>query len=433
MVAVVVAATGVAVVVASSRPEPRSAEEALAGAQAFLAETPSFRYEADVTESYGSPTDEGPGSYSSWREVVRAEVRGASEWHVTSDSGDWADEVIRVDDTVWTRSADSSDDLADETWMEFPVGEGAGDMLSGLVSPLGGPVPAMGSGLDDPETDPILVAQGLARDPATTVELIRSADAVEVLARDEGGMTIRLSPRLGDASAEGSLATELDVDADDIPTALRVTASRDDEQLSAKIAFSDWGADIAVSRPAPEDVDRTPWIDEEAVLAYAASGVYAPTYLPEGWSMTGLDVESAEDSLEGCEQLRLGYGVPFEVPEGFSEFLEDVGSGEELPMDEMQSWVDSSTFSAVDLALLDPACAAESALPDGLLDGSGFAGGHERREVHLGDTVVVIDAMGVDPVELDAIIGSLQPTDLASLVDAAAAIDNPGMFDFFGF
>lgn len=433
--AVAVAGAAVGVTVAMSSSEPRTADEALAGAHAFLADTPSFRYQADLSETYGSPTDDGPGSFSSHRTVVQGDVASGTEWRVTSDSGDWADETIRVGETVWTRSAESSAGLDDETWMEFPF-DGPGERgFAELPFSPGGYLPTMGDGLEDFEGEPYFAVQGMSQDPASTVDLIRGAVATEVLARPAGGVTLRLDPDLGDdGSAPESFSIELDLDADDVPTALRISAELDEEEIAGEITFRDWGADIAVSPPAAEDVDATPWIDEEALLAYTASGVYAPTYLPEGWSITGLEAYGEDESLTGCEELNLSYGTPMELPEGLGEVMDGMGSGEELPFDEMEAWMESFTFSGVQLSLVDAACGAGSETDEGLFGSVDIPGmDHQRSEVQLGDTLVWVDAMNVDPAELDAIVASLQPADLISLVGAVAALEDPWSSGFFGF
>lgn len=248
-----------------------------------------------------------------------------------------------------------------------------------------------------------------------------SFEDAEVVAEDAGGLTLQATrslpaeaaERVGVALPPGRV--ELVLDADRRPTVLRVTVEGATASHHSEVRFTDWGASIEIGVPEGE-IDETPWLDEEA-LAEARAGVtpLAPTALPEGWVIVGIDAFGAEDADEfggaPCPQLHVWLG-PAPAPE-------ELDLGEDY----------------LDLTLMSRACAETE-------DSTPFAPGAYGDlpvrhgdiglvQVLVGETVVVEVDTSLEGDELAAAVASLQPFDLdaelARVSAEAEATWNEGM------
>ncbi|MGH9216779.1 MAG: hypothetical protein ACRDZS_11025 [Acidimicrobiales bacterium] len=244
-------------------------------------------------------------------------------------------------------------------------------------------------------------------DGGVTIRAIRRAPA-------DGGVTIRAIRR---APAEVVEALdrpvpdgrfEVVLDADDRPVSLALTVQNESASHTSRIDFSDWGATITITAPAESEIDPTPWLDEEA-LAEARAGItpVRPTVLPEGIEMQELYPISADEAAEideGCAQINLVYGPPFDPG-----VLDDPES-----IDEAMALDDY-----LDVYLLPAACAQEA---DDTPFGPGGYGAVPTRdatgmlEVLVGDTVVRIDTT-YEGETLAALVTSIQPFDLDAEIE----------------
>lgn len=445
---VAVAAATVAVAIARSEPREPEAAEALARARDAVAEAGSFRLTSTSEDVSVLGDPGGAGSEQVFRTVTEAVVAG-DDLRAVVDSGDWADEVVRVDGAVYERSAPDVDALADELWTVLPpeVIDAAlptdGDLADLLLAVTG--LDMDGDGDVDPDVpgDPemaeafivpvvagyYLWGEGLAPAeplsgglglplPAGFVDTFGRFDDAEVVAHDGAGTTIAATRRLpDDVAAEIAAAVdvavpegrvEVDLGRDHLPTALRLTVEGSSVSYTETVSFADWGADLVIGVPDGE-VDETPWIDEEAVAEVRGTlAALAPTELPDGLELVGIDAIAADDAAEWgepCGQLELWYEPP-------------LASGPDV-----DAWLANADFLSV--YLLPAACAAEV---DPTPFESGTYGDVPSRtafgvvEVRMGDTVVQIDTTYT--ADLPDIVASIEPFDLdAELARVAASAE----------
>jgi hypothetical protein len=436
---VLVGAVAAAVVVARSGGDDADPDEALQRAAAAMEEAGSYRMNVASVDSSATGEEGGAGSSSEYRTVTDAEVSG-DQWRATTDSGDYADEMVALTDTIYSRSADSADALADEPWIVEPgdvtdqlTDLADGDpqaaflMVTGLDFDGDGQIdddfegddeylqesliPALGVyylfGLGEPAgldgTGPITVPL-----PNGFVDAFGSFEDAEVVSDDGDTLTIRATRHVPDSIADG-----LDVDLppgvfeitlgpDDLPTRLTLTVDGSRAHHSEDVTFSDWGADIAIGVPEGE-VDETPWVDEEAIAAAREVVTpLAPTAVPDGLVLSYIDGYTADELDEPCPQLNLSYAPPLD--------------------DEAATDAFETSPDYLDIYLLPADCAQQS-------DGTPFEPGefgdvpsrestYGYLEVLVGDTVVQIDSSYED--ELPALVASIAPFDL----DAALVTTN---------
>ena len=93
---------------------------------------------------------------------------------------------------------------------------------------------------------------------------------------------------------------------------IRTSVSGPDGALVADFGLGPWTAP-AIAAPAPGDIDTTPDVNEEAILAYADAPLLQPRGLPDGWRLLFADVLDADVTTEHCQQIELDYGPPLSV------------------------------------------------------------------------------------------------------------------------
>lgn len=415
-------------------------DAALRRAQSAVADAASYRLTVTTEDQSGLGALVGPGTYTTMRVVDNVEVSG-DNWHSRSDGGEWVDESIVVDGTLYTRWGDSYTPVDGEQWTESPLPDpdeagDAGDMsemLRWFVTDVEsitaeGPLPD-----DDEIVDGMLVSMvaavylaglgdvgpasggGLvpfATDPRALAAALGSLQDAEVVSRSGAGVTIRATRR---APAEVIEALdrpvpdgrfEVVLDADDRPVSLTLTVENESAKHTSRVDFSGWGATIIITAPAESEIDPTPWLDEEA-LAEARAGItpVRPTVLPEGIELQEIHpmaaAEAAEmGAVEGCAQLNLVYGPPIDPA-----VLDDPGAVAELG-----AWDDY-----MDVYLLPASCAERA--DDTPFRRGDYGDAAVRNvedgtlEVLVGDTVVQIDT-SYEGETLAALVTSIQPFDL---------------------
>jgi hypothetical protein len=415
-------------------------DAALGRAQSAVADAASYRLRITTEDQSGLGALVGPGTYTTMRLVDDVEVSG-DNWHSRSDGGEWVDESIVVDGTLYTRWGDSYTPVEGEQWTASPVPDpdeagDAGDMsemLRWFVADVEsitaeGPLPedaeiidgmlvSMVAGVYLAGLGDLGAAAGggpvpFATDPRALAAALGTLEDAEVVSRSDAGVTIRAKRR---APAEVIEALdrpvpdgrfEVVLDAEDRPVSLTLTVENESAKHTSRVDFSDWGATITITAPAESEIDPTPWLDEEA-LAEARVGItpVRPTVLPEGIELNEIYPVVAEEAVEmgavdGCAQLNLVYGPPIDPAA-----LDDPGA-----MAELGAWDDY-----VDVYLLPASCAQRA-------DDTPFRRGDygdaavrtiddELLEVLVGDTVVQIDT-SYQGEALAALVRSIQPFDL---------------------
>lgn len=433
LVAVGAAVAGAVAIVRSGPGEPDPAE-ALERARAAMSGAGSFQLRSTGEDRSAAGEADGPGTEILYRTVTDTEVAG-DDWRAVADSGDWASEVVGVDGVIYERTAGDAAALADEPWIEVPLGRpGTRDLsaearLADVLAMLDGlDADGDGDGRIDPDVgddldlaDSFVVralaayylwggveapglpdASGVAVTlPTGLVDAFGRFGDAELVARDDDAMTIRATRRAPTEVAgavdlvlpEGRV--EVDLGRDHLPTTLRLTVDGESASYTETITFSDWGAGIAIG--APDDIDETPWIDEEALAEVQGTvTALAPTELPGDLRLVdiaALPAEVAADWGEPCDQLELWYEPPLTTQA------------------EVDAWYAGPDHLAV--YLLPVGCAL---VADPTPFASGPYGDVPTREaygvveVRIDDTVVQIDTTYTH--DLPAMVASIAPFDL---------------------
>jgi hypothetical protein len=441
---VLVGAVVAAVVVARSGDSEPDPDEALGKAAAAMADARSFRLKAVSVDSSATGEAGGAGSSTEFRMVTDAEVSG-DEGRATTDSGDFVDETVWLTDSLYSRSADSAEALADEQWIVFPAD------VTGQVTDLaeGDPQAAflMATGLDfdgDGEIDedfggdddflqasliPALANYylfGLGEPaglggpapmplPSGFVDAFGSFEDAEAVSDDGDTLTIRATRHVPDAVADGldldlpPGVFEITLGADDLPIKLTLTVDGSNAHHTEDVTFSDWGAEITIGVPEGE-VDETPWVDEEAIAAVRDLVTpMAPTVLPDGLVLSYIEGYEADELDAPCPELDLGYAPP----------LEDEAATEEF----------STSPDYLDIYLVPADCAQQN--DDTPFEPGAFGDVPSREseygyvEVLVGDTVVQFDTTYED--DIAAMVGSMAPIDLDAALVTTNAIGEQQM------
>ncbi|MDQ3384941.1 MAG: hypothetical protein M3503_02850 [Actinomycetota bacterium] len=398
--------------------------DSLAAAQAFVAETGSYRLDITVESHITTGDPGGAGAETTTRAVTTGAVAGPDRWTMATESADvmsaetFTDEVVRLGEDVYVRSSLLAPDAATAgpSWVRlapeeaFPTLDDVADSLS-WVTEDGGPV-------DGPLLDGLVVETLLGaylfdveQDPTSVVRLVEEATAPVVVERlPDGGVRLRVSlePVAEIAEVvEGALDEELapvdvllDVDADGRPVEARFRGELGSASADLAIEFGDWGAAIEVVAPAAGEIDATPWVQEEALRALDAALLVAPTTVPEPLILT--DVTVYEGSGEGwdCTSLDLSY---------------DDRAEQDAPPE-----ADLAALPYLSLSVHPAGCWLED-------DDAPFdlvLGGHPAREtsgfweLEMGEAVVAIDT-SLDDEAVDAVAATLGRTSAEALITAA--------------
>jgi hypothetical protein len=271
---------------------PPPAEEVLARVQEVAVEAGTYRFEGDGrAEARFSESRPGRGTSTLVRYRLEGAGVGTDRTRFSYDSGDEKGEAIVVGSTAWVRwLAPDEGEVAGERWVEFALDE-PGPYQAAVVGTI--PLLSYVAAAERPEV--------VSRDGGRTV--LRTSVDDRKLRDDEGSATLELT--IGPRSRLERIVVDH----------RRLLDGALDVHLD--VALSGWGEPVAVEPPPPEDVDRTPGIEEERVLAFRAAPLYQPRGIPEGWVLELADVIPAEDTVEGCEQVELDYTDPHDPEYGY--------------------------------------------------------------------------------------------------------------------
>jgi hypothetical protein len=258
--------------------DERDADQALARAQQFVAQAQSVRFEYHaefVAPGFVEEGDEAIDGTGEW---------SPDAWHVEERSGEDLTEVVVSNGTVYYRSTYDDASIEDETWYSFDDEPFSRDELREFVEFFG----EMVDQANDPDapddldmgdfadTDSVSVLVGLMvflnnfgstssgvfiEDPAAFLDGIRRLAEPTIVAEDGSALTlgaaIPIDQDLVDAFGHPipDVAAELDVDGDDVPTALRLSTAAGASRLSFEIRFSGWGEPVSVAVPDPALVE----------------------------------------------------------------------------------------------------------------------------------------------------------------------------------
>jgi hypothetical protein len=204
----------------------------------------------------------------------------------------------------------------------------------------------------------------------------------------------------------------LTFDGDDRPDrlVLRVAAERSSSEL--ELSFTDWDSGLTVAVPGEEEIDPTPWVEEELIRALDLAPV-APGAVPAGWAPTATVIPASDwyDAPEDCEVLDLSYDEPLPA-DAFDEPPDEEGL---FDTETGYVWLYQTSL---DCALAVDDAPFEPGGPAGLPHRSSDAAGAEQ--LLVGETVVEVETSLVG-AERDALVASLAPIDIEALVAAVAA------------
>jgi hypothetical protein len=412
---------------------------ALTSAQAFVHDASAFRFESVVHTTYSNDFSDygdpetgstssvpewasgGPGSTTTDRTVASG-TWTPDAWQVVADGPFGHEEVRTFGTTSYFRSdfdnssglwqvgeipPMSRQDLLDEleSMHDGMAADGAGDDAFVVTSVPGDEVAIAASvylgGLSGPGSDLATEPAGYLEaitDLGTPAETTREGDTVTVTAEVTAPDDVERA--WGEPLPSGSVA--LKVGPDGVPLSFTLRVESGDDVFDVEVRYSDWNVPRDIVRPGDDEIDRTPWIDEEALAAVPGIQLLRPTALPAGWSLDYADVVSAEDSAEGCQQVELGWS-PATVATGPA---------------------DVDTFDHVSLYLLPEACAMRydsTPFTVGEFAPIPSREGEDATEVLIGGTVVQIDS-SLTGAQLAELVRSLAPTDVAALVDEAGQV-----------
>jgi hypothetical protein len=409
------------------------ADEALEKAQAFVEDAQSYRYELLDTRRVTVGDPAGAGSDTTTRALTTGEVVDSEHWHVVEQDGydtEFTYETIRDGETVFSNWAMTLDD--------------EGIDVPGWTAGAASEVPTMDElvemytwepeASDDEEHDEIdrqydaeqrldlaLASYMLpiSEDPGAVKRLIvEASDPVVEEQLADGG--VRLRTRLAPVPELAELADPpappvdllLDLDETGRPVLAQFTAGVEGASSEIEVRYRDWGSQVDVIPPPDDDVDHTPWLEEE-VLAANPGLLVAPAELPSGWALSNVSTSSFEDmfGLEpdeqtaGCRMVDLGYGT-----------LEDLAVDEEdLPPEDIEAYFEQLDYIGVTVTTAECAEAAEEHW-SGPASYFGMADPAETKEVAFEDLVVMITSSLDDPGAIDRMAGSLRRVTVDELV-----------------
>jgi hypothetical protein len=240
----------------------------------------SLRVDADIEDEYPPLAwDVEASSEFPHRGLVRLR----DEWSVT--------ELLVVGDRHYTRSAE--DEVDDLPWSDLDELGGADEFLPPTFSSphalrallLTAHDPALVPGHDG-SRDTVVLAVDLAPDDDSEFAPARSYDppTAELVVDPDDGRVTAFTIRAGSPITQvGRAASELEAE------------------------VVEWDAAVDLEEPGPDELDPLPFFDDEGVRAYDDAVLYQPAELPEGFEQSWAGVASADETVEGCEQVEVTY------------------------------------------------------------------------------------------------------------------------------
>lgn len=408
----------------ASRGDDVDPAEALTAAQDVVERSTSFRFEHLQVSRVQEGDPDGSGTDTTTRTLLTGVVAAADRWKVTEDLGTtYSDEpevyeAIRVGDRFYTDSGSAmTGDVEGPAWIEMPAdaAEMTVDDIVAMYEELDESGP---DGFDDAyRLDLVLTAYtlGMSGEPSEITRLVAEAEDPSVEDRlPDGGVLLRtrLAPvaALAEASEEPIPPVDLmlELDDDDRPVVARFTAESGSASADVTVSFSDWGADLVVEAPPADNIDRTPWIQEEALATTDPTLVVAPATLPPGLALSGISVVADDPEWDTCAGVQLTYSSEEE-----RVLFSEEGEPSTDQLDALYSDLD---YLNVGTSSLSCALEVDETPFDGELAGLPARGDGGWWEVQVGDTVVAIDTSFGDDVVL-AVAASLRPYTPTELAD----------------
>jgi hypothetical protein len=257
-----------------------SAQSVLHDARAFVTRHPGFRF----TGTIAFKTTELANTVA-----IAGELESARRGHVVvsyaADEG--VREIVVLDDVNYTRSAETTAALAN-TKYDKSEAQARAARRGGVSRREDIDVAAW---LDAAHHPKRTRHHGELTGITTDVNVTKLYGADE--ARQIDWMTLRMT-----VHRSGEIRSLVQVTRDGRAGTSTVT-----------LRFTDWGTNVAVAPPPADQVDPTPAIDEEGIAAFTESALYMPKTLPKGWKLVRAVVLAEGETVEGCAQVELEFGV----------------------------------------------------------------------------------------------------------------------------
>jgi hypothetical protein len=442
-IAAFVGAVGViaGLVVVLGQDDEIDADEALEQAQEFVESTESYRFELLEKRRITVGDPEGAGSDTTTRYLTTGSVADADHWHVVEEDGyeELTYETVRVGDTGYSNDGfflDEDEDVDAPRWTTGPIGgrptvADIAEMYAGYPEEFNDP--------DSDDYDPQYAAEQqldlamvgyllpVSDDPAHVKRLV--ADAEDPVVEEEladGGVRLRAQlapvPEIVEASKQPIPPVDLVLDLDEArrPTVARFTAAVEGASQDVELRYLDWDKDVAVTPPPDADIDHTPWLPEETLAAHPELLV-APTRLPEGWALAGVNSYSSGGVLSvggeelDCRTVDLMYATPQEMSFDYEAATEE------------EAAAFYETLGVLSVSIATEECLAQEGFHTAQVYGP--PGGEEQttRSVVVEGVVVNITST-LDEVALDDIERSVRRV----TVEELAAMFPPDIAEHFG-
>lgn len=256
---------------------PLHAQDLVDRARAFLDEQKSVHFEGTVGATLSMSADEaGPSTSVTVKGTISGDVLRGTGMAMTAvdDGGNGVHQSLLIGTTSYWRQAIDTGALAKTLWVRNEIGDDEDLTL--------GPIPS--------------------GDPLSMLDDIRSP---RIVGRLEDTTKIRGALKRGGLEAGTSATVDVVVADNGELRLLGVRAAGKGGKSSLVMRFSDWGATVALRAPATNQIDATPQLDEEEVLAWKGAPLYMPRHVPKGWVLDSADVVPEEETAEGCEQVEI--------------------------------------------------------------------------------------------------------------------------------
>jgi hypothetical protein len=392
---------GVAAAVVQQR-DRRTPEEDLRRALAFVQEHKTARFTATFVDEYGSGTggadEAGVGEQTTSRSRGEGVLSLPYESRIRLFEVGYVNDAIVVRDGVYTRAAETGEDIEAQAWSfhgwddgaeelaavpdEIPDDEAAAIVAAQVMTALGGPLEIITAmqRMENLERVSAHVVRGTLDPKVVLPEGLKEAVPDDVFER----VTFGVELTTGDGGGLDRIRLEM--------------VDRDPDQPSRStvdVVLSRWGDPVDLSLPAPATLDRTPSIAEDDVRAFSASlQAYVPSNLPDGWHLQWASVTEADEEFGTCRSLDLGYAGPGDVGS-----LDVTVSEADCPFDTTVTKAGEIVEGGDDFA--------------GLRTIGGDAKDLRQVHVDIGRSRIQLVSTGLDATALRAMVKALVPLDLA--------------------
>jgi hypothetical protein len=338
--------------------------DAFAHAAARLEEAGTFAYEASSRVEGPDPTG-GPGILAADRQLAGEVVLPDAVRETIEQPDGLLSERIATPSASWGRDTAFPDQIDERPWGQFDPPSGELEMYL-LPEWLAGAVDHRDGGED---------ANGRRVVVATVPSRLISD----------------LGPEMNVIDAQ----VELTLDAEGDPYGVDLTVSTTDTVIEASYRLTDLGGDIAVEPPPADELDATPWFNEQDLERYDGPQPLGLSGIPAGWELASAYV--TPDPTNGCASATVDY----------TDLEDPVGS---------YLWLD----------VFDAECAIE---PTGEpLDVAGFVGGVEdfgdgsRGGTVISGEVAVSFTTDLSVADLRLVLATLGPLDLVATPEQLAGV-----------